>query len=46
MAKHYYQIDVVTNTPLEEEELEELERTIKSYPGVTRVFAEYVDSEG
>lgn len=47
MAKHYYQIDLVTTQALEEEELLDLEEAIqKSHPAIGRVFVEYVDSEG
>lgn len=46
MARHYYSIEVVTDTALEEEELEELEQTVNSYPGVIRALIEYADSEG
>jgi|GraSoiStandDraft_51_1057287.scaffolds.fasta_scaffold7105239_1 hypothetical protein len=47
MAKHYYQIDLVTTQALEEEEILDLEEAIlKVHPAMERVFAEYVDSEG
>lgn len=46
MARHYYSIEVVTDVVLDEEELQEWERTLESYPGVIRALIEYVDSEG
>lgn len=48
VAKHYYNIEVVTAVPLDEEEISELEELIKRYTGDywSRVSTEYVDSEG
>lgn len=47
MARHYYTIEVVTRTPLDEDEIQELEELIKRFSGDwSRVTTEYVDSEG
>lgn len=47
MAKHYYNIELVSGVFLEEEEITEIEETIKRVVGVsTRINTEYVDSEG
>lgn len=47
MAKHYYNIEVVTSVLLDEDEIEELEELIKKFAGDWhRVSTEYVDSEG
>lgn len=47
MAKHYYNIEVVSGAFLEEEEIAEVEEAIKRVVGVSsRVSTEYVDSEG
>lgn len=51
MAKHYYNIEVVAAGFLDEEDIDDLETTIKqtvagltgAYPKIT---TEYVDSEG
>lgn len=45
MARHYYQIDLTTSVPLEEEEIQEIEDLLRAKYAV-RVFTEYVDSEG
>lgn len=47
MAKHYYNIELVTRLPLDEDEVQDLEEVIKRYAGDwVRVSTEYVDSEG
>lgn len=47
MAKHYYNVEVVTSSVLEEEDVAELEELIKRFAGDwSRVSIEYVDSEG
>ena len=47
MAKHYYNIEVVTTKPLDEAEVQDLEELIKRFAGDwARVTTEYIDSEG
>lgn len=47
MARHYYNIEVVSGAFLEEDEIADIEEAIKRLVGVsTRVTTEYVDSEG
>lgn len=47
MAKHYYNVEVVTSAVLEEEDITDLEELIKRFAGDwARVTIEYVDSEG
>lgn len=47
MAKHYYNIELVTRTALDEDEIQDLEELIKRFAGdYFRVATEYVDSEG
>lgn len=48
MAKHYYNVEVVTGDVLDDEDIQELEATIRLSSGlpVVRVSTEYVDSEG
>lgn len=47
LAKHYYNIELVTRVPLDEDEVQELEDVIKKYTGDWfRVSTEYIDSEG
>lgn len=47
MAKHYYNIEVVTSALLDEDEVQDLEELIKRFSGDwSRVTIEYVDSEG
>lgn len=53
MAKHYYNIELISSVFLEEEEIAEIEealhRTLTSATdgrGIGRTLIEYVDSEG
>lgn len=47
MAKHYYNVEVVTEILLDEDDILDLELLIGSTDlGVKRVTTEYVDSEG
>lgn len=47
MAKHYYNIELVTRTTLDEDEVQDLEELVKRFVGdYHRVTTEYVDSEG
>jgi hypothetical protein len=47
MAKHYYNIEVVTSEFFDEEAIEDLEELVKRFAGDwAKVSIEYVDSEG
>lgn len=47
MAKHYYNIEIVTSIALDEDDINSLESSLVSADlGVVRVATEYVDSEG
>jgi hypothetical protein len=47
MAKHYYNIEVVTEIPWDEDDINDVEGSLRAGDlGVLRVVTEYVDSEG
>lgn len=47
MAKHYYNIEFVTTSPLGEDEVQDLEELLKRFAGDwSKITVEYVDSEG
>lgn len=47
MAKHYYNIEIVTSIPWDEDDVDDAEELLRRADlGVTRVNTEYVDSEG
>lgn len=45
MAKHYYNIELVTTAPLDEDEIQELEDLLRARYA-WKVTTEYIDSEG
>lgn len=47
MAKHYYNIEVVTTIAWDEDDVDDVEELLRRADlGVIRVVTEYVDSEG
>lgn len=47
MAKHYYNVEIVSSVFLDEEDVADLEEAIQRVVGsASRVNTEYVDSEG
>lgn len=47
MVKHYYNIEVVTEIPWDEDDVNSVESSLRGADvGVLRVSTEYVDSEG